>query len=152
MKWNDLARMIKPLSAAKKQSPVLMHYLLYRISLHYHDWVVSAGHKLIQSVYGSTQSVIVWEHNILCESRNCKILWPNIYYTIRSGKNYSSTILSHWNNIQRLFDLQEFDSFTRMGIYRSVKPIFITVNGGPAENLCYRKVMDMTIQNFLKLD
>ena len=47
---DDKARVPIGITAAKKQSPMLMH-LEYRISLPDHDWVVAAGHKLIPSVY-----------------------------------------------------------------------------------------------------
>ena len=47
---DDKARVPIGLTAANKQSPLLMH-VEYRVSLPDHDWVVAAQHKLIPSVY-----------------------------------------------------------------------------------------------------
>ena len=47
----DKARVPIGLTAANKQSPLLMH-VEYRVSLPDHDWVVAAQHKLIPFVYG----------------------------------------------------------------------------------------------------
>lgn len=49
MSQNDKVRVPIGLSAANKQSPLLMH-VEYKISLVDHDWVVAARQKLIPSV------------------------------------------------------------------------------------------------------
>lgn len=46
---DDKARVPLGLTAAKKQSPMVMH-LLYPVRLADHDWVIAPKHKLIPSV------------------------------------------------------------------------------------------------------
>lgn len=47
---DDKARVPIGITAANKQSPMIMH-VEYRVSLPDHDWVVAEQHKLIPSVY-----------------------------------------------------------------------------------------------------
>ena len=54
---DDKTRVPIGLTAANKQSPLLMH-VEYRVSLPDHDWVVAAQHKLIPSVYAGIVVVI----------------------------------------------------------------------------------------------
>ena len=51
---DDKCRVPIGLTAANKQSPLLMH-VEYRVSLPDHDWVVAEKHKLIPSVYARIQ-------------------------------------------------------------------------------------------------
>lgn len=49
--------------------------------------------------------------------------------------------------------LPEFDSTTKSGVERLVKPIFVfTVDGGPDENPPYHKVIKVAIHHFVKHD
>jgi len=53
---DDKCRVPIGVTAANKQSPLLMH-VEYRISLSDHDWVVADQHKLILSVYAGIRIV-----------------------------------------------------------------------------------------------
>ena len=48
---DDKAKVPLGITAAKKQSPMVMH-MEYKVSLPDHDFVVAAGHKLVPSVIG----------------------------------------------------------------------------------------------------
>jgi hypothetical protein len=45
------------------------------------------------------------------------------YIAIRSGKHSSSTALAHGLDFNRLMDLPQFDSITKTGLEKSVKPV-----------------------------
>lgn len=130
---DDKARVPIGLTAAKAQSPMMMH-LEYKISLPDHDWVVAARHKLIPSVYAG---ISVKENG--CGNPNAVGYSGPTYIAIRSGKHSSSTAYSHALDLDRLIALKEFEMFAKHdGI---VKPILIlTVDGGPDENPRYQKV------------
>lgn len=51
---DDKARVPLGVTAAKEQSPIMMH-MEYRVRLPDHDWVVAEKHKLIPSVYAGLQ-------------------------------------------------------------------------------------------------
>lgn len=70
------------------------------------------------------------------------------FIAIRSGKHSSSTASTHAQDIQRLLDLKEFESFCKTS-NGAVKPIFmITVDGGPDESPRYQKVIRRNIEHF----
>jgi hypothetical protein len=144
---DDKARVPIGLTAANKQSPLLMH-VEYRVSLPDHDWVVAAGHKLIPSVYAGIQI----QCNGLGNREAVGYSGPT-YIAIRSGKHSSSTAFSHGLDFDKLLTLQEFDVITRTGIDRLVKPILmLTVDGGPDENPRYQKVITVAVHHFLQHD
>lgn len=141
---DDKARIPLGLTAANKQSPLLMH-MEYRVSLPDHDWVVAAGHKLIPSVYAG----IKIQPNALGNREAVAYSGPT-YISIRSGKHSSSTALSHGLDFEKLLTLHEFDDITKSGVDRIVKPILVlTVDGGPDENPRYQKVIKVAVHHFL---
>lgn len=142
---DDKARVPIGLTAAKKQSPLLMH-VEYRISLPDHDWVVASRHKLIPSVYAGIQI----KANGLGKRESVGYSGPT-YITIRSGKHSSSTAFSHALDFEKLLTLNEFDSITKSK--GTVKPILVfTVDGGPDENPRYQKAIRVGIHHFCKHD
>ncbi|BFZ21940.1 hypothetical protein BsWGS_24979 [Bradybaena similaris] len=142
---DDKARVPIGLTAANKQSPLLMH-VEYRVHLPDHDWVVAAGHKLIPSVYAGIQI----QSNGLGIREAVGYSGPT-YIAIRSGKHSSSTSFSHGLDFERLLSLKEFDVITRSGIDGQVKPILVlTVDGGPDENPRYQKVIKVAVHHFLQ--
>jgi hypothetical protein len=144
---DDKARVPIGLTAANKQSPLLMH-VEYRVSLPDHDWVVAAGHKLIPSVYAGIQI----QSDGLGNREAVGYSGPT-YIAIRSGKHSSSTAFSHGLDFEKLLSLKEFDVITRSGIDRLVKPILVsTVDGGPDENPRYQKVIKVAVHHFLQYD
>ena len=134
------ARVPIGLTAANKQSPLLMH-VEYRVSLPDHDWVVAAQHKLIPSVYAG----IVVQPNGLGKPEAVSYSGPT-YIAIRSGKHSSSSAYAHALDFERLLQLPEFDTITKYGPDKVVKPVIvITVDGGPDENPRYQKVIEMAV-------
>lgn len=77
---DDKAKVCIGLTAAKKQSPILMH-LEYKVSLPDHDFVVASRHKLIPSVYAA----INIEPNGLGIKEAVGYTGPT-YVAIRSGR------------------------------------------------------------------
>lgn len=138
---DDKARVAIGLTAANKQSPMLMH-VEYKITLPDHDWIVANKHKLIPSVYAGIEI----KPNGLGKPEAVGFSGPT-YIAIRSGKHASSTAFSHALDIKRLLTLESFDGiFTFDGL---VKPVLIfTVDGGPDENPRYRKVIQIAIHHF----
>ena len=53
---DDKAKVPKGITAAKKQTPLLMH-MEYQVTLPHHDFVVGSKHKLIPSVIGDMKVV-----------------------------------------------------------------------------------------------
>lgn len=144
---DDKSRVPIGITAANKQSPLLMH-VEYRVSLPDHDWVIAARHKLIPSVYAGIQI----KPNGLGTREAVGYTGPT-YIAIRSGKHSSSTAYSHAFDFERLLQLSEFDSITRSGIDRLIKPVVVvTVDGGPDENPRYQKVIKVAISHFCKYD
>lgn len=76
------------LTAANKQSPLLMH-VEYCVQLPDHDWVVASKHKLVPSVYAAAQI----KANKTGNPNAVGYSGPT-YITIRSGKHSSSTALN----------------------------------------------------------
>ncbi|KZR95939.1 Uncharacterized protein APZ42_009998, partial [Daphnia magna] len=116
---DDKCRVPIGLTAANKQSPLLMH-VEYRVSLPDHDWVVAEKHKLIPSVYAGIQI-----HPNGFGNRECVNYSGPTYIAIRSGKHSSSTALSHAMDFEKLLNLKEFAEITRCGLDQLVKPIVI---------------------------
>ena len=100
----DKARVPIGLTAANKQSPLLMH-VEYRVSLPDHDWVVAAQHKLIPFVYGG----IVVQPNGLGKPEAVSYS-GRTYIAILSGKHSSSTAYAHALGFERLLQLHQRDS------------------------------------------
>ena len=139
---DDKSRVPIGLTAAKRQAPMLMH-MQYRVSLPDHDWVIAERHKLIPSVYAG----IIIQPDGDGRPESVSYSGPT-YIAIRSGKHCSSTAETHAVDLQRLLELESFQSFvkTREG---TVKPVMIiTVDGGPDENPRYTHVIANAIKHF----
>jgi len=144
---DDKCRVPIGVTAANKQSPLLMH-VEYRISLPDHDRVVADQHKHIPSVYAGIRIMPDGLGNKKAVSYS-----GSTYIAIRSGKHSSSTAMSHGLDFERLLHLKEFEDLTRSGIDRLVKPVFVfTVDGGPDENPRYQKVIRVAIHHFVQHD
>ena len=142
---DDKARVPIGLTAANKQSPLIMH-VEYKVSLPDHDWVIASKHKLVPSVYAAVQI----KPNCIGEREAVGYSGPT-YVAIRSGKHASSTPLSHGLDFERLLGLEEFTSFTRVSANGPTKPILVmTVDGGPDENPRYQKVIQAGVHHFVR--
>ncbi|XP_055611608.1 uncharacterized protein LOC129758171 [Uranotaenia lowii] len=116
---DDKARIAIGITAANKQSPLLMH-MEYRVKLPDHDWVVANRHKLIPSVYAG----IVIKPNGMGQRNAVGYSGPT-YVAIRSGKHSSSTAYSHGLDYEKLLELQEFaDVMLYQG---NVKPVHVVL-------------------------
>lgn len=124
---DDKARVPLGLSAANKQSPMLMH-VEYRVKLMYHDFVVGNKHKLIPSVYAG----IMIKPMGFGALEAVTFSGPT-YISIRSAKHDSSSAEGHHVDLHRLAELLEFEDIMKInGLY---KPVFvISSDGGPDEN------------------
>ncbi|KAK3919263.1 Mitogen-activated protein kinase kinase kinase [Frankliniella fusca] len=142
---DDKAKVPIGLTAAKVQSPLLMH-VEYRIRLPDHDFVIGSRHKLTPSVYalykiaadkfGQREAVTYSGPTVIC---------------IRSGKHSSSTAATHANDFEYLLTLPACDEF--MKVDGVVKPVLmISADGGPDENPRYKKVIQHGIEHFRKHD
>lgn len=138
---DDKARVVIGLAAATKQSPILMH-VEYKITLPDHDWVVANKHKLIPSVYAG----IDIKRNGLGRPDAVGYSGPT-YVAIRSGKHASSTAFSHAIDMNRLMEIDAFDSTLKHNGF--VEPVMIlVVDGRPDENPRYKKVIQTAIHHF----
>ena len=93
---DDKCRVLIGVTAANKQSPLLMH-VEYRISLPDHDWVVADQHKLIPSVYAGIGIMPDGLGN-----KEAVSYYGSTYIAIRSGKHSSSTAMNHGLDFERL--------------------------------------------------
>ncbi|KAJ8670913.1 hypothetical protein QAD02_002172 [Eretmocerus hayati] len=140
---DDKAKVPIGLTAAKKQSPLLMH-VEYVVKLPDHDFVISARHKLIPSVYAG----IVIEPNRFGSPDAVSYSGPT-YISIRSGKHSSSTAATHASDFRRLLEIKEFDTIMKFnGVLKPV--IIMTVDGGPDENPRFPKTITQAIQHFIE--
>lgn len=143
---DDKARVPIGMTAANKQSPLLMH-VQYKVSLPDHDFVIANQHRLIPSVYAGC--------NIKTDSMGkpdaVSYSGPT-YISIRSGKHSSSTASSHASDFDRLANL---DCFKKIMYNDSncMKPVMIiSADGGPDENPRYPKVINNAIKHFREYD
>jgi hypothetical protein len=82
-----------------------------------HDW---AQHKLIPSVYAGIAILsngLGKGENVTCSGRT--------YIAIRSGKHLTSTAISNALGFEQIIDLKEFNTITRHGSDRLVKPFLV---------------------------
>ena len=130
-------------TTANKEMPLIMH-VDYEIRLPDHDFVKATKHKLTPSVYAA------------CEIRSTSSKTaPEISYSgptyiaIRSGKHDSSTAYSHGRDFDYALVLEEFQSVVKND--GEIKPVaMIFSDGGPDENPCFPKTLDVAVQHFKK--
>lgn len=139
---DDKARIPIGITAAKKQSPFLMH-LEYRIRLPDHDWVIAERHKLIPSVYAG----INIKSDCMGQPEAVSYSGPT-YIAIRSGKHSSSTASSHAMDLERLVHLDSFACIVKnsAGVLKPI--LMLSVDGGSDENPRYIKVIAHAVQHF----
>lgn len=139
---DDKARIPLGISAANKQSAILMH-MEYKVTLPDHDWVKASKHKLIPSVYAG----ITIKENGMGNPDAVTYSGPT-FIAIRSGKHSSSTAETHAKDIDDIFQMDLFESICKTEA-DLIKPIFmISVDGGPDENPRYAKVIKFGIRHF----
>lgn len=143
---DDKARVPIGLTAANKQSPLLM-LVEYRVSLPDHDWVVASRHKLIPSVYAACAI----KADDIGRPKAVTYTGPT-YIAIRSGKHSSFTASTHAVDFKRLLTLESFKEIVRDEA-GTIKPIMmISTDGGPDENPRFPKVIAHAINHFINCD
>ncbi|KAJ8677784.1 hypothetical protein QAD02_013571 [Eretmocerus hayati] len=141
---DDKARVALGITAANKQSPILMP-TEYRVKLPDHDFVVAQKHKLIPSVYAGIEI----KADGLGNPEAVSYSGPT-YIAIRSGKHDSSTAFSHAADFKHLLQIAEFDDI--MKYQDEIKPIVIVnTDGGPDGNPRYSTVISAWVSIFLAL-
>ncbi|XP_037030801.1 uncharacterized protein LOC119070532 [Bradysia coprophila] len=147
---DDKARVPIGVTAANKQTPLLMH-VEYRVKLADHDWVKASRHKLIPSVYAG----IKIKDNGLGNRTAVGYSGPT-FITIRSGKHSTSNALTHARDLDFLYDnVPEFDAIMKCKSENGFlpKPVLIIMSdGGPDENPRYEKVITVAVHHFIKRD
>lgn len=95
MSQDDKARIPLGISAANKQSRIVMH-MQYRVKLPDHDWVIAERHKLIPSVYAA------------CEfTKDGEVGYSGpTFVCIRSGKHDKSESRTHLRDLKECLKLQ----------------------------------------------
>ncbi|CAG8469436.1 7293_t:CDS:2 [Dentiscutata erythropus] len=104
--------------------------LEYRVELPDHYWVVAERHKLIPSVY----TVLDIQEDKYRQAEAVTYSGP-MFIKIRSSKHDSSTAYSHGKDFDDLMP----------------KPVVVMISdGGPDENPCYRKTVQIIVDHFIK--
>ena len=132
------------LTTASKQAPMFMH-MEYQVTLPDHDFVVASKHMFIPSVIGDMK---------LAKSKdlaNDAFTYSGATYIgIRSAKHSASSAFTHFQDMVRVRSLSEFAMSFQTSRHEEKKVIFVTVDGGPDENLRYEKTINCSIKYFLE--
>ena len=116
--------------------------LEYKVQLPDHDYVISAGHKLIPSVIGNME---ITPRKLSGEAVTYS---GATYIAIRSAKHSGSSAFHHLVDMKRVRELPEFDK-SFLSSQGTKKPVMIvTVDGGPDENPRYTNTIDCCIDYF----
>lgn len=141
---DDKARVPIGITAAKAQSPFLMH-VEYTVRLPDHDFVISSQHKLIPSVYIAVE---IEENRMGCE-KAISYSGPT-YIAIRSAKHSTSSAATHSKDLSELLNIKDFQNFLKLDD-NQVKPvIIITTDGGSDENPRFPNVINHAVDYFKK--
>ena len=141
---DDKAKVLVGLTAANKQTPMLMH-MKYQVTLPDHGFVVAPKHKLIPSVIGDMK--VVKSKDLT----NDAVTYSGATYIgIRSAKHSASSAFAHFQNMVRVCSLPEFAINFQTDRHKEKKVMIVTVDGGPDENLRYEKTINFWIKYFLE--
>ncbi|CAG8694169.1 39817_t:CDS:2 [Gigaspora margarita] len=133
---DDKARISLGLAIANKQAPILMR-VEYRVELPDHDWIVAKKHKLIPFVYAILEMQSGKYGNAEA------ITYSGLtFIRIRSGKHNTSTAYTHSKDFDDLMSDERLHNFTTTE----------DADGGPDENPCYKKTIQVIIEHFIKYD
>ena len=142
---DNKVKMFFGIPAANKQSTIVMN-MEYNVKLPDHDFFVTAAHKLTPSVIAGLKIEVDKFDNAVSYSE------PT-YIGIRSGKHDSSTAATHASDLRHLYDsVDEFKSLLHRadGITKTV--LIILIDGGPDENLHYKKTIRFACHNFTRFN
>ena len=125
---DDKAKVPIGITAAEKQTPLLMH-MEYQVTLPDHDFVVGSRHKLIPSVVGDMKG----DKSKHLTNDGVTYSGPT-YITIRSAKHSGSSAFHHLQDMNRARSLPEFTESFQNQQSKEKKVMIVTVDGGPDEN------------------
>ena len=143
---DDKAKVPIGITAAKKQTPLLMH-MEYQVTLPDHDFVVGSKHKLLPSVIGDMKVV----KNKDLTNDGVTYSGPT-YIAIRSAKHSGSSALNHLRDMNRARSLPEFTESFQNRQSQEKKVMIVTVDGGPDENPRYSNNISCAIEYFCEHD
>ena len=136
---DDKAKVPIGITAAEKQTPLLMH-MEYQVTLPDHDFVVCSRHKLIPSVVGDMK-VVKSKH-----LTNDSVTYSGpTYITIRSAKHSGSSAFHHLQDMNRARSLPEFTESFQNQQSKEKKVMVVTADGGPDENPRYSNTISCAI-------
>ena len=140
---DDKAKVPIGVTAVNKQSLLIM-YVDYEMRLPDHDFVKATKHKLTPSVYSACE-ICTTSLKVALEISYSS---PT-YIAIPSGKHNSSTAYWHGRDFDHVLKLEEFQNIVKNE--GEVKPIvMIFSDGGPDENPCFPKTLNVAVQHFKK--
>ena len=143
---DDKAKVPIGITAAEKQTPLLMH-MEYQVTLPDHDFVVGSRHKLISSVVGDMK-VVKSKH-----LTNDGVTYSGAtYIAIRSAKHSGSSTFHHLQDMNRARSLPEFTKSFQNQQSKEKKVMIVTVDGGPDENPRYSNTISCAIEYFCEHD
>lgn len=143
---DDKAKVPIGITAAKKQTPLIMH-MDYQVTLPDHDFVVGSKHKLVPSVIGDMK--VVKSKDLT----NDGVTYSGpTYIAIRSAKHSGSSAVHHLQDMNRTRSLPEFAESFRNQQSLEKKVMIVTVDGGPDENPRYSKNINCAIEYFCEHD
>ena len=140
---DDKAKVPLGITAAVKQSPLLMH-IDYQVRLPDHDFIKAKKHKLTPSVYAGCAI----KKSSSTSTAYISYSGP-MYIAVRSGKHDSSTAFSHGQDFDKLIGLPQFKEIAHKGT--EIKPIVLNyVDGGSDENVRWPKTLAVAVDRFKK--
>ena len=143
---DDKAKVPIGITAAKKQSPLIMH-MEYQVTLPDLDFAVGPKHKLIPSVIGDMK--IVKSKDLT----NDGVTYSGpTYIAIRSAKHSGSSAFHHLQDMNRARSLPEFTESFQNQQSLEKRVMIVTVDGGPDENPRYSKNISCAIEYFCEHD
>ena len=142
---DDKAKVPIGITAAEKQTPLLMH-MEYQVTLPVHDFVVGSRHKLIPSVVGD-MNVVKSKH-----LTNDRVTYSGpTYIAIRSAKHSGSSAFHHLQDMNRARSLPEFTESFQNQQSKEKKVMIVTVDGGPDENPRYSNTISCALEYFCEM-
>ena len=143
---DDKAKVPIGITAAKKQTPLLMH-MKYQVTSPDHDFVIGSKHKLISLVIGDMK--VVKNKDLGNDSVSCS---GPTYVAIRSSKHSGSLAFDQLRDIKKVRYLPEFTDSFQDKSSKEKKVMIVTVDGDPDENPRYTNTINCVIDYFSEND
>ena len=119
---DDKAKVLIGITAAKKQTPLIMH-MDYQVTLPDHEFVAGSKHKLIPSVIGGTE--VVKSKYLTNDAASYSV--PT-YIAIRSAEHSGSSAFQHLRHMNKVRSLPKFTDSFQDKSFKETKVMIVTVN------------------------